>query len=277
MGFYTPSSLIRDAQAHGVEARPVRIEHSQWDCTLERGGGDDAVLAVRLGFRLVRGLSEAAAQRIVSARETPFASLDDFVDRTGIKKNELEVLAECGAFEGMLDCRREALWRLRAPREAGLFAGRSIEPSERAGLPAVSAREQLSLDYGTTGISLHDHPMRHLRKQLRKRRVRLAIDQQRWQRGERVTVAGVVLTRQRPGTASGVVFITLEDDTGVINLVLYTHVFERYELVARHSGILLARGQVDRRGEVVHVCANHLERLDLPHGQSLLVRSRDFH
>jgi error-prone DNA polymerase len=169
------------------------------------------------------------------------------------------------------------LWRLRAPREVGLFAGRSIEPSERAGLPAVSAREQLSLDYGTTGISLHDHPMRHLRKQLRKRRVRLAIDQQRWQRGERVTVAGVVLTRQRPGTASGVVFITLEDDTGVINLVLYTHVFERYELVARHSGILLARGQVDRRGEVVHVRANHLERLDLPHGQSLLVRSRDFH
>jgi error-prone DNA polymerase len=141
----------------------------------------------------------------------------------------------------------------------------------------MSAQEQLSLDYGTTGISLHDHPMKHLRKSLRKRRVKYADEQKTWRTGQQVTVAGVVLTRQRPGTASGVVFITLEDETGTVNLVLYSNVFERYELVARHSGMLLARGRIDRRGEVVHVRVSHMERLDMPKGQALTVRSRDFH
>ena len=279
MGFYTPSSLIRDAQSHDVEARPVRIEHSQWDCTLEYDGDYANEPRIRLGFRLVRGLSEASVERIVAERDTrDFESIDGFVDRTRIKKNELEVLAEAGAFESLMECRREALWRLRAQRQdEGLFEGATIEVEQQVGLPAVTEREQLTLDYGTTGISLHDHPIRHLRKQLRKRRVLMAMDQQRWKKGQRVTVAGVVLTRQRPGTASGVVFITLEDDTGVVNLVLYNHVFERYELVARHAGIMLARGQVDRRGKVVHVRVNHLERLDLPEGQPLTVRSRDFH
>jgi error-prone DNA polymerase len=290
MGFYTPASIIRDAQKHGVQVRPVRVETSQWDCTLEdegrRGSAHEAKPGdgtggptIRLGLRLVRGLGEEAAERLVKARTSrPFESLDDVVRRADLKRNELEALAEAGAFEGLTPSRREALWRLRAPREKeGLFEGLSIEPEQPAGLPPLSAQEQLSLDYGTTGISLYDHPMKHLRKRLRKRRVKLADQQKAWRTGGQVTVAGVVLTRQRPGTASGVVFITLEDETGTVNLVLYSHVFDRYELVARHSGILLARGRVDRRGEVVHVRANHLERLDMPQGQPLTVRSRDFH
>ena len=284
MGFYTPGSIIRDAQKHGVEVRPIRVEVSEWDCTLE-GEGESRTPsdgtggpAIRLGLRLVRSFGEEAAERLVRARaERPFNSLDDVVKRAALKKNELEALADAGAFEGLTPSRREALWRLRAPREDGLFYGLDIEPDVPAGLPPMSAQEQLSLDYGTTGISLHDHPMKHLRKRLRKRRVKLADEQKTWRTGQRVTVAGVVLTRQRPGTASGVVFITLEDETGTVNLVLYSHVFERYELVARHAGMLLARGQIDRRGEVVHVRVSHLERLDMPKGQPLTVRSRDFH
>src|SRR5690606_30993862 len=138
---------------------------------------------------------------------------------------------------------------------------------------APSAREQLCLDYGSTGISLHDHPMRHLRPLLARRRVRLARDQRAFVTGQTVTVAGIVLTRQRPSTASGVVFVTLEDETGTINLVLYSQVFDQYEIVARHAPIMLARGRVDRRGPVVHVRASHLERLHLPAGGAVAVRS----
>jgi error-prone DNA polymerase len=284
MGFYSPSSIVRDAQKHDVEVRPVRVEHSDWDCTLEprcisepRCAPDDKQ-AMRLGLRLVKSLREESAARIVKARaEQPFTGVDDFVERTGLRRDEVEVLAEAGAFEGLIDCRREALWRARAPREDGLFGGRTIEPKGRIGLPKVTAREQLTLDYGTVGIALHDHPMRHVRQTLKRRRVLFASDQSSWKQNQQVTVGGVVLTRQRPGTASGVVFITLEDETGTLNLVLYAHVFERYELVARHAGILLARGRVDRRGDVVHIRVHHLERLDMPHGEPLTVRSRDFH
>lgn len=285
MGFYTPGSIIRDAQKHGVEVRPIRVEVSEWDCTLE-GEGESATPsdgtggpAIRLGLRLVRGFGQEAAERLIQSRQArPFAGLDDVVKRAALKKNELEALADAGAFEGLTPSRREVMWRLRAPREdGGLFYGLDIEPDVPAGLPEMSAQEQLSLDYGTTGISLHDHPMKHLRKRLRKRRVKLADEQKTWRTGQQVTVAGVVLTRQRPGTASGVVFITLEDETGTVNLVLYSNVFERYELAARHAGMLLARGRIDRRGEVVHVRVSHLERLDMPKGQPLTVRSRDFH
>jgi error-prone DNA polymerase len=278
MGFYSPASIVRDAQQHGVEARPVRAESSEWDCTLEPSSGPEPQ-ALRLGFRLVRGLGEESARRIEAARaDRSFASLEDFVLRTGLRRDELEQLAQAGAFESFCPSRREALWQIRAPREDGLYHGRNIESVEPVGLPALTAREQLSLDYGTTGIALHDHPMRHLRKQLNRRRVRLAKDQSAWKTGERIAVAGVVLTRQRPMTAKGIVFITLEDETGVVNLVLYSNVFDEHELAARHAGMLLARGRVDRRGDVIHVRADYLERLDLPCGATpLATRSRDFH
>jgi error-prone DNA polymerase len=296
MGFYSPGSIVRDAQKHGVEVRPVRVESSVWDCTLEGPQHEEKAheekaheekaheekaheeRAVRLGFRLIRGLAEASVERFLAARaDRPFANLDDFVERSGLRRDEVEKLAEAGACEGLLDCRREALWRARAPRQDGLFGGKTIEPEGRVGLPPITAEEQLTLDYGTVGLALHDHPMRHQRAQLRRRRVQLASDQSGWRQGQSVTVAGVVLTRQRPSTASGIVFITLEDETGTLNLVVYSSVFERYELVARHAGMLLARGRIDRRGEVVHVRVHHLERLDPPKGETLELRSRDFH
>jgi error-prone DNA polymerase len=274
MGFYSPASIVRDAQKHDVEIRPARIESSNWDCTLEVA---KECQALRLGLRLVRGLSKGAVESMTAAREQrQFKSVDDFIARTSLRQNELEVLAEAGAFEGLLESRREALWRIRAPREGALLASTVIESDEPAGLPAVTAREQLTLDYGTTGISIHDHPIRHVRKQLARRRVRKAEGQHDWKQDQQVTVAGVVLGRQRPMTAKGIVFITLEDDTGTINLVVYPHVYETFELVAQNAGMMLARGRVDRRGDVVHLRARHLERLELPRGYNLTLHSRDF-
>ncbi len=282
MGFYTPGSIVRDAQKHGVETRPVRVEESDNDCSLEPPGPGPDPQALRLGLRLVRNLSRTATEQVLAIRAGPAcSSLEHFIERADqLRRDELETLAEAGALEGLCPSRREALWQIRAPREKkGLYQGHALEPAQPAGLPALSAREQLSLDYGCTGISLHDHPMRHVRKLHARRRIRKAEEQPGWHKGQQVTVAGVVLTRQRPMTARGVVFVTLEDETGVINLVLYARVFEKYELVARHAGLLLARGRVDRRGEVVHVRAHHLERLDLPTqtSQPLALRSRDFH
>jgi error-prone DNA polymerase len=278
MGFYSPGSIVRDAQKPrhgqpGVEIRPVRVEHSAWDSTLELA--EEGRLALRLGFRLVRGLGEASARKVVTARR-PFTSIDDFVHATGLRGDELERLGEAGALEGIVPSRRETLWHLRAPRAQGMFGDRSIEREEAVGLPPLGAEEQLVLDYGVTGLSLHDHPMRHVRKRLGRRRLRRAEEQQRFRQDEIVTVAGVVLSRQRPMTASGIVFVTLEDETGVLNLLVVPRVFERYELAVRHGSILLARGTVDRRGEVVHIRASRFERLDLPAG-AIDLRSRDFH
>ncbi len=188
------------------------------------------------------------------------------------------MLAEAGALSCLAPCRRQALWRIRAPREDGLFDGHAIEPDTAVSLPPLPEAEQLALDYGTVGMSLHDHPMRHVRRRLGRRRVLRAEQQLGWRQGQQITVAGVVLTRQRPMTASGIVFITLEDETGTLNLVIYPQVFARFELVARHAGLILARGRVDRRGEVIHIRVHHLERLDMPRGhEPIKLRSRDFH
>ncbi|MBW2527109.1 MAG: error-prone DNA polymerase [Deltaproteobacteria bacterium] len=280
MGFYSPAAIVRDAQrkrpgAAGVDVRPVRVEQSEWDCTLEPT--DDGPPALRLGFRLVRGLARDSAARIVAARPSPpFDGIDDFIHRTGIPRHELELLAEAGALEGIVAERREALWRIRAPRAAGLFGDHSIEPAREAGLPPLAPVEQLALDYGTVGMSLNDHPMRHVRRQHRRRRIRRAAEQRGFRQGQQVTVAGVVQSRQRPMTASGIVFITLEDETGMVNLVVYPSVYEAHELVVRHASIILAQGRVDRRGDVVHVKATRLERIDAPSARPLPLRSRDF-
>jgi error-prone DNA polymerase len=294
MGFYSPSSLVRDAQKHGVEARSVCVVRSSWDCTLEAPGPEcrieshypSARKALRLGFRLIRGFGEGAGKAIEEARaERPFTGLEDLVRRARLKKNDVEALAEAGALEELVRGRRQALWKVRAPRTPGLFEKTDVtEPDVE--LPPLRASEQLLLDYGRLGLSVGDHPLSHLRERLRRRRVVTARDLERTPQGRHVSVAGLVLTRQRPGTASGVVFITLEDETGTLNLVLWSRVFEQFYLAARHATLLLARGKVERHvteprpGEVgvatpiIHVIAEHLERIDIP---GVEVSSRDFH
>lgn len=292
MGFYSPSTLVRDAQKHGVEVRDVSVFHSDWDCTLEppsekskiQSSYPGAQRALRLGLRLVKGVGEPLAERIErERRRRAFDSLEDFMRRAAPKKDEVEALADAGALEALVGGRRQALWQVRAPRMAGLFGRTSFEePSVE--LPGLRAAEQLLLDYGTKGLCVNDHPMRHLRKSLLARRVVLARELVTLKKGVRLNVAGLVLSRQQPGTASGVVFVTLEDETGFVNLILYRHVFERFHWAARHSTLLLASGVLERESKqlapdqtpVIHVLVDSLERLDTP-GQGLASMSRDFH
>lgn len=269
MGFYSPASIVRDAQTHGVDVLPVCVTHSDWDCTLTA----DRPPKVRLGLRLLQGLGESTGRTIVQARSLrPFDDLDDLLRRTSLRKNVVEALAEAGALEGLVQGRRRALWKARAPRAGALFGNEAIREAD-VELPPLRPAEQLVLDYARVGLSLHDHPMRHLRANLTG--VLRAEDLAGIPTGSNVSVAGVVLNRQRPFTASGVVFMTLEDETGLINLVLWSAVFEAHRHTAVNARILLVRGRLDKHEGVTHVVAQKIERLDTPAG--LKPRSRDFH
>jgi error-prone DNA polymerase len=273
MGFYAPSTIMQDAQRHGVTVRDIDVARSDWDSTLEHDGMPDGKPALRLGLRLVKGLSEKAAKELVAAR--PFEDYSDFSRRVPVRKSELEALAESGALESLVTGRRQALWQTRTPRVGGLFQrARYEEP--RVLLSPLKAAEQLLLDYQRKGLSVSDHPLRHLRTVLAKRGVVRAVDLPSVPHGSLVNVAGVVLTRQQPGTASGVVFITLEDETGFSNLVLFRHVFERYLLPAKNATLLFAHGRLEKASDVIHVMVEELERLELP-GRDIPKLSRDFH
>jgi error-prone DNA polymerase len=293
MGFYAPSTLVRDAQGHGVEVREVNVLYSSWDCRLEPATETCGIqsadqTALRLGFRLLKGLSLEVAESIVSARrQKPFQSIADFSQRARLNKRQLEGLAEAGALECLAAGRRNALWKTKAPSNGELFVG--LDANEpRVELPALRAVEQLSLDYGHVGLSLEDHPMNHLRAKLKGRRVTPAIRLVACPQGALVRVAGYVLSRQRPATASGIVFITLEDETGIVNLVLHAGIFRSYGATARHAKLMLAEGKLERQltipkkpehgkpTPVIHVIAQYLERLELE-GAPLPSISRDFH
>ncbi|HLM72232.1 MAG TPA: error-prone DNA polymerase, partial [Polyangiaceae bacterium] len=283
MGFYSPSVIVQDAQRHGVRVLAPSVIRSDWDSTLEdcepEAGAPAREVAMRLGLRLIRGMGEGAALAIMEARaEGPLSSIEDLVHRAGLKKNEVEALAEAGALEELVPGRREALWRARAPREGGLFEGKPIEEERAVGLPKLRRMEQLLLDYGRVGLSIDDHPMKHLRGQLNRKGVVRAADLKQITHGQAVRVAGLVIGRQRPDTASGVTFITLEDETGMVNLVVFKRLFEERYTVARHAQMMLVSGRLERQGEVIHVIAQSLDKLRLrPEDEPLPMRSRDFH
>jgi error-prone DNA polymerase len=296
MGFYSPSTILQDAQRHGVRVLPVRVEASDWDCTLEgsggngdnrgvagrhdgsgdAGGGDADAKAIRVGLRQVKGLGEEAGRRIEAARkERPFHDVEDLAARAGLRKGELSVLAAAGALEALMPGRREAMWKVHAPRDEGLFAGKDLGDLTPM-FPRLSRAEQLSLDYGRTGFSVSDHPMRILRPEL----PRMFVDAkgiERLPKGEKVTTAGLVICRQRPQTASGVVFITMEDEHGFINLIVWGKVFDRFRHVATTASMLVVRGTLERQGDVVYIIAERLERLAMKRGGVLPSMSRDFH
>jgi error-prone DNA polymerase len=298
MGFYSAATILHDAERHGVEVRDIDVTRSDWDSTLEpvlaKPESSEPCRfprALRVGLRQVKGLPEKCARRIEQARaERPFSSLDDAVRRSALRDDEFERLAEAGAFETLLPGRRQALWRARAPRSPGLFAGKSmVEPEVR--LPPLRASEKMLLDYQHKSLSVGDHPMRHVRKALSGRGVLSSLELRARKKGELVSVAGVVICRQQPGTASGVVFITLEDEHGFANLILWRAVYEQFRLAARHSSILLAQGEVERQtradgsnlyesgdadAAVIHLIVRSLERLDIP-GRDIHATSRDFH
>lgn len=281
MGFYSPSSLLRDAQRHGVEVRDVDVASSDWDCSLEARSGETRA-ALRLGLRSIKGLGRATSERIVVAREAgPFATLFDLKGRARLDRGSLEVLAEAGALEGLVPGRRQALWQARAPELEGLFAGRSLgEPEAR--LPVLHPMMQLELDYERKGFSVQDHPLCYLRKSLKQRGVLSAEQLSTARTGAWVRVAGMVLCRQQPATASGVIFVTLEDESGTVNLIIQRAIAERFRHEVRHAPLLVADGRLERQARdcvqaaVTHVIVRRVEWLVMPSG-GLITRSRDFH
>ncbi len=288
MGFYQPSQIVQDAVRHRVVVRPMDINHSEWDCTLEPAPHGPAL---RLGMRLAQGMRADIAHRIVQERiaHGPFRSLDNLRRRVHIPISVLRTLAQADAFGSLSLPRQQALWSMRrmSDVEAPLFTqshhdhdSAAHDPSspQHDPLPAISPASQVTADYLATGLSLKAHPLRFMRDMLAARRVICAADLQDPQKtpaGARVTVAGMVLVRQRPGTASGIVFITIEDETGVANLIVRPEIYERCRRAARHAGIIICTGTVERAGKVVHVKAKSIRSavtLDDP-----LVHSRDFH
>jgi len=278
MGFYSPSTILQDAQRHGVEVLPIAIERSHWDCTLE------GLRTIRVGLRLVKGLGEASGLRIEQARrERPFTNIEDFMARTKLNQRELEALAEAGTLGSMTASAmtREAMWAVRAVRMEGLFEGKGKE--EFPTFDPLTRTEQLSLDYERTGFSASDHPLKILRPKLARKKVQSSRDLMAQAHGRRVTTAGYVICRQRPGTASGIVFITMEDEMGFINLVLWNRIFDAYRHVATTSPLLLVRGKLECEKEVIYVVVERMAPLSLTreddpiHKLPFRGMSRDFH
>jgi len=283
MGFYAPAQIVRDAAEHGVEIRAVDVGFSGWDCTLERCQTAAAHLharhaamkhdirtdhALRLGFRQISGFSESDATRIEEARrEGRFVSLRNFWLRTKLPPAVLGRLAEADAFGSLGLSRRDALWTLRALRRTGdkddlpLFARATLQDREPdAALPLMPPGEEVIEDYRHLHLSLKAHPLAFLRGDLKRRNMRKCEELPEIASGKRVTVAGLVLVRQRPGSAQSI-FITLEDETGIANAIVWPHVFEAFRGVVMGARLIAVTGKVQNESNVVHVIAERLEDL----------------
>ncbi|MSQ96506.1 MAG: error-prone DNA polymerase [Gemmataceae bacterium] len=281
MGFYAVAQLIQDAQAHGVEVLPIDVNESEWDCKLQIENPNQSALcnlhsAIRLGLRLIRGLSATQAAAIVVARqEATFRSVADFARRGHAFKALLARLAAADAFRSLGLDRRAALWKVLAiGEELPLFVGLDDE-DEVPRLPDLSMQEQVSADYRTTGLSLKAHPIGLIRGDLDRLKVVSAAALGQLPDKATVRIAGLVLVRQRPATAKGTVFMSLEDETGMMNLIIWKRTWERFRKVAKNAVALLIEGKVERADRVIHVCPTNIE--DLSYSlQNLAARSRDF-
>jgi len=322
MGFYAPAQLVRDARNHGVEVRPADVNASRWDCTLEQraaGSGQQAAgrgqesrvglaadgtsarqrppaarcplpaarCLLRLGFRMLHGMSRAHAEAIERARgEGPFRSIEDFARRTGLGRAVLSRLARAGAFGSLGLDQRQALWHALGqdqkelplfdppPRKAATSGGR-VDSAAEVELPKMSAAEEVLADYRTTGLSLRAHPLGFLREGLDRLGVAPAARLETLPDGGPVRVAGIVLVRQRPGTAKGITFLTLEDETGQANLIVRPDVWKKHRRAALGAAVLLAQGRLQRQGLVIHVLVSRLEDLS-DRLAELGPQSRDF-
>jgi error-prone DNA polymerase len=253
MGFYAPAQIVRDAREHGVEVRPVCVLDSDWDTRMIDGPG--RMLPLRLGMRVVAGLATEDAESILEARAAaPFASIEDLWRRSGVKLAALEALARADAFRGFGLDRRQALWRLRGMGERPLpLVDASDIAEEPAVLKPLSAGREVVEDYRSTQLSLRAHPLKFLRGTLDLCGTTRCGDLATVKDGAVVEVAGVILVRQRPGSAKGVLFITLEDETGIANIILWPDRFEKFRTTVMSAAMLSVRGRVQKQGIVIHV------------------------
>jgi error-prone DNA polymerase len=328
MGFYSSATLIKDAQRHGVRFRPVCVMRSGWDCAIEEGKealpgsalflrdapairGDRVSCeeAIRLGLRVVRGLNEGNARRVLAERQrAPFTSIEDFKRRVRLSKEEMRTLAEIGALNWFAAHRRDAMWEVEKTPDADLFARGGISPNRDAPfeplnpggalpgsagdrkqvygegrtdalpvasspLPAMNPLERLRADFAGTHLTVGRHPMALIRPQLTD--VWRAGDLPRARHGDWLRIAGNVICRQRPGTAKGFVFISLEDETGISNAIVRPDLFEELRLVITEESFLIIEGELQNVDNVIHVRAERIERLQ--HEQLVGSTSYDFH
>lgn len=274
MGFYAPAQIVRDAREHNVEVRPVCINSSRWDCTLEPTQHEGR-FAVRLGFRMVKGLNNAHLAAIVAARmNRPFVSIDDLWRRSKVPTATLLKLADADAFLPSLKLpRRDAKWAIKALRDEPLplfasLADKLDEPVPEFEEAAVQLRAMTKggnvvQDYNHIGLTLRDHPVSFLRSDLASRSILSCRQANESKDGKYVQAAGMVLVRQRPGSASGVVFVTVEDETGVLNVIVWPKVFEQFRRAVLGSTLMLITGYLQREGEVVHLIARSI--VDISH------------
>ncbi len=299
MGFYPPAQLVQDGRRHGVEVRAVDVMHSMWDCTLEGaqpGGGeisglpryarhDDEVVprqpAVRLGLCLVAGLTEAAAQRIVTARlQNPFSSTEDLALRAALDQGDLKALAAADALAALSGHRRQQVWDAAALQTAPPLLKSVPVEEDLLLLPAASEGEEVVFDYAALGLTLRSHPVALLREQLSNMKLQTAAQLRDLPSGRLVRACGLVTARQQPPTAKGVLFITLEDETGTVNVIVWKRLREHQRLPALRSRLLAVHGVWQRDeesgGEVRHLVAGHLKDLT-PLLGDLATLSREFH
>ena len=315
MGFYQPAQLVRDARQHGVELRAVDVNFSAWDCTLEPGA--DGKYAMRLGFRLIRGLDEKEMTKLIAARGNGFSSIERLAALAGISRFTIERLAEADAFRSLAHDRRAALWAARRLDTIGLrrprggvktdetlplltpHLGDELFPEPNVALPVMPLCEHVVEDYVATGLSLKAHPVRFFRERLNALGAlhNVKLRDEDLTQDSTVTVAGLVLVRQRPGTSKGVVFMTLEDETDIANIIVWPKVFGQNRRTVMTSRFLAVRGRLQRAGLVIHVVAETFIDLSaelpllrdgdllsqrfsggpLAQSDTLPLRSRDFH
>jgi len=260
MGFYRPAQIVIDARKNGVEVRPVDVNLSSWDNTLEERSGK--FCSMRLGFRQVKGMREEDIQALVAGRFGPYASINQLLD-LGLSPTVLEKLADADAFRSMGLDRRQALWELSASgdRPVALFSGQASAgdavAEKSVELPLMTDSEHVVHDYAAISLSLKAHPVSFVREKLRLLHVLSTKEMMAGRDGDPVKVAGLVLVRQRPATASGVCFITIEDETGFANLVVFQKLFDQYRKPIIQSRLLMVEGKLQREGEVVHVIVRH--------------------
>ena len=263
MGFYAPAQIVRDAREHRVAVRSVDVNHSEWDCTLETNQENSP--ALRLGFNQIKGLKPIVADTLLKARRAgnarPFSSPEDLWLRSKLKPTELKRLAKADAYGSAGLSRRQALWEVRRinPSELPLFSetGENIVEPE-VSLPVMTPGEEVSHDYATIQLSLKHHPLELLRQRFNGEGIIPTRQLAETKSGERVTVAGLVITRQRPSTANGVIFATLEDETGIVNVIIWPKLFERYRRETLSSSLLCVTGELQREGLIIHVIAKKL-------------------
>jgi len=276
MGFYAPAQLVADAKKHGVEVRAIDVNSSDWDCTLEPPAiGVSPVL--RLGFRLVRGLARKYVDQIVTARaEGSFHAFSEFVRRTGLRAAALKKLSSADVFGSLFMDRQTTLWRA-LPERGPLTLFDEVDRDEPpVSLPALTPLHEVLADYSTAGLTLRQHPVSFLRSLLDSFKITPAVELGSMLNDRKIRVAGIVLLRQRPSTANGITFVTLEDETGMVNLIVRRAVWERYRKIARRAIALIAHGRLQRESDIIHVLVNRLEDLS-DRLSELTTKSRDFH